>query len=418
MPIINTWNTFEEWVNESVTNGEQSLSPVVDTGQNGSIISSVIIDFDSPNGSYVILSFRASENEFEIDDTDVQWTQFTTPNQILKQIETTDLGTIKGRYYQVRARLIPSITEETPILKSLTINTSVSEQLIFPSSIAYETGKTIGQIIEFSGTKKIDKVSLNLSVVSKKKTNFIVGQDTRIAWQAINFQSSRDEWVFQPIAGEWVTNGISIQNKLQTQSYSKEDNNAYNNAPKLSYEIFFPYGGIWNLWGYGNTPEGIYYSIDNSMQLGELYLGIHSDSPYWTKAGTVYFEEGGLHTFTIYLSENAPIILDQWLFTSDSFIDGEDEVFYRTPTFNSFGPFMTVVRLRELEEGHPSSLTNESAINVSFYKSSNSIVASGKYNYNVQTGDEIGLTFDGGLSIEFMQIGGGANHFASWNKNI
>lgn len=422
------------------------LSPVFDTERNYSVMSSILTEYDSPNGSAVTFAFRASDTEFSQDDTTLKWTGFTSSDQIpsLSEIDLMDIGVFtQGRYHQVKMELRSSTQDspipdplrtETPVMKSLTVKTSPPDIIIHPTQPAYQPGIVLGQIAGFSGEKRIDKVTLNLSTTINDRRDFHVGSSRRVSFAAVNFQSSRDAWVFQPVPHwsdehGWDSSGLTLSNSLQTLSYTDLDD-AITNAPYLSYDFYIPTGGVWSMWGFGWAPDGIWWSIDDDttnlrkMTLGQNISGF-TNTPYWTKFGSMFFEEGGLHKFTVYLSSSTDVYLDEWLFTvnqqfetviTERGIDG-----FVTPMPTSKGPFNTVVRLRSLENGEPVPLVdppNGSNI-ISAYKSSIMINGSGKYNYAIQNSESgTGAVFNDGVFIEYMHIGGNADFFASWDYNF
>ena len=75
-----------------------------------------------------------------------------------------------------------------------------------------------------------------------------------------------------------------------------------------------------DMWGFGYTTGSVYWGIDGdishlqTLELGSDGLGL-SGLPRWTKFGSLYFKEGGTHTFTVYLGSLDQVILDQWYFT-------------------------------------------------------------------------------------------------------
>jgi len=418
------------------------LSPVVDTGKNKTLLSSILAEFETPNDSSITFSFRASDTLFTQDDVLVTWTGFTSPGQISTNImaEISDLGVfVIGRYQQIRIQLKPSslnssivdpLQIDTPILKSLEINTSVADQLLQASNSALIPGTILGQVVSFSGTKVVDKVSINLSVTSVDPKSFVVGQAGTISWHAAVFLDSRDEWVFQPVVhwlpeNGWETSGITIENTLQSESYPILED-ALQNAPFLRYSIFFPSGGTYNLWGRGYTAnDGIFWQLDDDItHLRKFTLGTDDSGlpgiPQWTNFGTIFLEEGGLHTFTVYLSSIQQVRLDQWYFTTNTdfkniLIDTDG---FTSPVPVSKSPFMTVVRLRNLINGQMEQLNtdNSASISIAAWLSSQTILASGKFNYEIRDRDSaLGVQFTDGLSIEFMQVGGTDKHFPSWN---
>lgn len=413
------------------------LSPVFDTGQDNSLLLGIYTEYESPNGSSVEFSFRASNTTFTQSNTSVKWTGFTSANQLPSGVvsELKDIGVyVKGRYQQVRVRLSPSneyssipdsLQLETPVLYVVEISTGNSNKLLPVSNTAFEPGTILGQIVRIPGTHTIDKLSLNLSVTATDAKEFIVGKGGVLSFQAANFWDGRETWVFQPIlhwlpSNDWITSGTTIQNTLQNQNYySVEDSIA--NAPFLKYRLFFPSSGNYDLWGYGYTSSGVYWSIgDDITHLRKFTLGDDSSgwsqTPKWTKFGNIFINEGGVYNFNVYLSDNSTIILDQWYFTDNkNFIN---EVELDTPMPLSEAPFNTAVRLRSLYGGDLDDLGNPQAnspVSFSTWLSSRVIKASGKFSYEIRDTHGNGLNFTDGLSIEYWQIGGSENNFAAWD---
>lgn len=423
------------------------VSPVIDTENENNIISSIYSVFSTPNGSSVQFSFRSRNTEFQIDadNNDVPWTGFTLPGQILNESDTnlSDIGLfVRGRYVQVRVLLNPSdvnsplfdaLSIDTPSIEKIQINIGSDLLLANPSNHAYYQGTILGQIAKFTGRKNIQKVSLNLNVNNLGRRNIIEGKNGFISFQAANFQRSRNEWVFQPEnhwLGGWKTSGTSIKNTLKYDSF--EDEIFVDNAPFIGYELFFPESGTYDLWGYGYTDgEGLPWSFDgDTTNLRSMNLGIQQSGwygiPRWTKFGTVYVNEGGIKTFDVYLKNNNTIILDQWFFTTDINLEFEFENIgddaFTTPLPLSKGTFNTALRLRKLSSsGGVNGIDNPLLIGTSItsWLTSNKILESGKYNYEIRNNiNNSGVYFDEGVSMEFWQIGGSKDFFASWNYII
>lgn len=408
------------------------LSPVIDTFRSDSILTGILATLQEPSGSTVSFSLRASNTEFQQDNTSVQWTGFTSPGQVSSGVlaDISDLGLIsRGRFQQVRVRLTPSTDElkiETPTLSSLSIYTSV-EDLVLSSARTAFARDPLTEIALFTGEKRIDKATIDLTVVTPARKNFIVGKNGVISFSAINFQDSKDEWIFQPLnTYGWNSNGSPISNTLQYESYT-DWQDAVTNAPSLTYSLYFPESGVYNLWGYGYTSGlGLYWGFhSDTTNLRTLQLGIDDSgwesTPRWTNFGSVFVEEGGEYEFTVYAGAIQTVILDQWYFTNKDFltelVDLGDEG-YSAPKPISDGPFMTILRLRSLLNGEvePISEVTEASIIVSSYLSSTKIFASGKLNYQIKNNiSSHGVSFTNGLSLEFWQIGGGPHSFAAWN---
>ena len=414
------------------------LSDVFDTGRNNSLLLNLYTEYETPNGASVEFSFRASDTLFNQTDTSVVWSGFTAPNHILTgtNANINDLGVyVRGRYHQVRARLSPSdiyssvsdpLQLDTPVLQVVEIDTGVSNKLLPVAMPTFEPGTIVGQIVNFAGTQTISKASLNLTVISSNRQEFIVGSSGTLSFQAANFWESRDEWVFQPVihwasTNGWETSGTTIQNTLQNQDYDSVED-AVINAPYLTYRLFFPSGGNYYLWGYGYTSgNGIYWALDGDtthlrgMTLGNDSSG-WSNTPQWTNFGSIFLNEGGIHTFTVYVGENNTTILDQWYFTTNANFSNEVEL--DTPMPLSQAPFNTLIRLRSLYGGELDDLVNPNASpseSFTAYLSSRVINASGKFNYEIRDAAGNGIDFIDGLSIEYWQLGGGEEHFAAWD---
>lgn len=410
------------------------LSPILDTGKNNSRIGSFTFGFESLNNSYVSFSFRANNSEFAQSDNSLDWSGFTSPNQIgnNQKVEPDDIGIfVSGRYLQIRALLFP--TSSSPSLSSIELNTAVTETLLVPAATALDHGTILGQTVNFTGTKTIYKISLDLSVTRTDPKEVITGSNGTVSFPSTVFQSARDSWIFQPVIhwlseNGWITSGTTLQNALQTDSYSVSDD-AVANAPYLNYEIYFPDAGVYELWGFGYTSgSGIFYSIDNdTTDLRRLQLGSQDSGwqgvPRWTNFGSFFFEEGSVHNFTVYLSEPQTAILDQWYFTQWDFatelsVLGQEG--YSTPRALSKLPFMTAVRLRSLTSGtvEPLDELTDDSVSITMWKSSAEIFASGEFNYEIRNNSlSSGIDFSDGLSIEYWQIGGSSKHFAAWFFN-
>ncbi len=417
-------------------------STVFDSKRNGDVLSSIFAEFDTSNDSSVTFSFRADDEAFDQDDTTVAWTGFTSPNQVTNGVieNLSNLGIFaKGRFQQVRAKLVPStsnstisdaLQSETPKLNTVEINVAPSPVLINTANAAFEPGTVLGQVITFKDSKEIHKVSLNLSVTADDRKSFFTGKGGTVSFQASNFQSSRDEWAFQPVlhwtsANGWSTSGTTIQNTLQAENYGVSDDAALN-APCLTYKLFFNEVGVYDLWGFGFVDgEGIFWSLDSDItNLRNFTLGLDQSGwtgvPRWTKFGSIFIDGGTTHTFTVYLKNINTTILDQWLFTTNKNLSSDlnFEDGYATPLPLSQGPFNTAVRLRDLAGGERDSLENPNSggASVTSWLSSEVITASSKFNYQIQDNiNTTGIAFNGGLSLEYWQIGGGPRNFAAWD---
>lgn len=285
--------------------------------------------------------------------------------------------------------------------------------------------KIIAQIVKFECSKTIDKVSLDFSVTKRDVTTFIVGSDGAVSFQASNFQHSRHDWVFQPAihwasSSSWDSSGTSVQNTFQSETYDS-DYAIVNSSPYLKYDFYVDREGVYDLWGYGYTNGNIYWGLDDDeTDLRSFTLGTSSGPPQWTKFGSVYCSEGGLHSFTIYLGTASLVVLDQWYFTDNR--NFEQNLTYTNSEFTSLAlsecPFNTIVRLRTLDGNNLDSLESPSSgnISVSSWLSSITILDSGSFNYKIQDiSARSGVLFDNGLSIECWQVGGSINHCVAWN---
>jgi len=141
--------------------------------------------------------------------------------------------------------------------------------MINPSISLFSLGKIAAQVVEFSGSKQIDKVSINFTTTAIKPLSIIVGQGGTISFQASNFQMSRKAWIFQPIihwlpSDSWETSGTTIINSLQNTFYSDSDD-AIENAPFLSYNLYFDEDGVYDLWGYGYVSSNIFWSFNGNV---------------------------------------------------------------------------------------------------------------------------------------------------------
>lgn len=450
MSSVKKWNTkadWQSWVNESISgtinviddslqlpvgiSSASFLSTIVDTERTGSILLSIVSEFDVPGTSTVEFSFRASENLFLQNDTSIIWTGFTGPGQFNSLVETEleDFGLlVQGRYHQVRVRLSANVSTPTisPILKSVQINTSLSSEFLYTSRPLYIPGTMSSQIVNFSGKKTIHKVSINLSVNDSDKRSFVVGKSDTVSFQASNFQDSRHSWVFQPmihwaLINNWKTSGTTIKNTLQDEKYDSVQD-AVANAPYLKYNLFFPSKGVYYLWGRGFiNNDGIYWSFDNdTSDLRKFTLGINQsgslDIPKWTKVGSVFLEEGGLHSFTVYLGNLNTVILDQWYFTTNNTFEN-NLTDLDSPLPLSRTPFNTAIRLRSLDNGVLDSLEFPvDNLAITSWKPSVLIPSSGVFNYEIRNSlDNSGVSFTDGLSIDTWQIGGSINDSIGWD---
>ena len=278
---------------------------------------------------------------------------------------------------------------------------------------AYAVGTILGQTVNFVGEqKKIGKVSTNLTLVSEESYSYFVENEGYVSFQASNFQSSRDDYVFQPvISPSFVSCGTPIQNSFQSKNYTDETE-IINNAPYLKYNIYFSTSGLYYLWAYA-CPDLLWTLSDDTTNLRVMtWLCI---KPTWSNFGSFYIKEGGLYTFTVYSCNANTTLLDQWFFTTNDNLDNVAD--YASDL--SDGPFNTAIRVRSLYNEEVDSLNSPQASpahNSTSWLSSNNIKASGKFNYEIRDSEgEIGITFTDGLSIEYWQIGGSSKFFASFD---
>jgi len=307
---------------------------------------------------------------------------------------------------------------------SATVTTGTIEtDLITRSRPLFQLGTLITQIAPFIGAKTLHKTSIDLSITTANPTNFVVGSNGTVSFQAANFYDGRDTWVFHPVlhwsdSKSWETSGLSIENTLQTESYSTSASAAAN-APYLEYNLFLDVAGVYNLWGYGFTSGGVFWSWDgDTTDMRQFTLGSSATGPpEWTKFGTIESPEGGLHSFSVYLSDTATVVLDQWYLTTNT----EDLSYPFTPLALSKAPFTTGIRIRSLDNGSLDDLEGPSAGSerVVAWMPSKNVTASGKYNYELQNSDAgSGVTFTDGASIDIWQTGGSFEYFAAWDFTL
>ncbi len=302
-------------------------------------------------------------------------------------------------------------------------------QLITQSKPTFELGTIIAQIAQFSGSKTIDKISLNLTATNSEIQTMVIGVAGTLSFSAAAFQSGRDTWNFQPVihwdpAKNWTTRGTSIENTLQTVSYLSSAD-ASLNAPLIRYKLFLDTPGTYDLWGLGYTStEGVYWSFDDdTSDMRKMTLGTFSGPPQWTKFGSFFSNAGGQHTFSIYLSDATTVVLDQWYFTRDTDFDQtiSSEGLDFTPLDVSEGPYNTATRVRSLSPYGTLDglvLPTPDSTSVTQWLSSEVITASGAYHYGIQNSTSgTGVVYTDGLSMEFWQIGGrsSAEFFPSWD---
>ncbi len=299
--------------------------------------------------------------------------------------------------------------------------------LITPSKSALDVGTIFTQIGTFSGTKTIDKISLNLSTTTADLQSLIIGSEGVVSFQSANFRESRDSWVFQPMihwlsSNNWETSGTTIQNTLQFENYEDTDDAALN-APFIKYDLFLDLPGVYELWGLGFTSsEGVFWSWDeDTTHMRRFTLGDPAGPPVWTKFGVINSPAGGQHSFSVYLSDAANVVLDQWYFTQDTYFEQTIPVL-QNGEFSvlplSKAPFNTALRARSLDGNNLDSLSSpiSGSASITSWVSSKTIAASGVFNYPLQDNSSgRGVSYSNGLSIDYWQLGGSSNHMASWD---
>lgn len=302
-------------------------------------------------------------------------------------------------------------------------------QLITQSKPTFELGTIIAQIAQFSGFKTIDKISLNLTSTNSEIQTMVIGVAGVLSFSAAAFQSGRNTWTFQPVihwdpTKDWTTRGTTIENTLQTVLYLSSVD-ASMNAPFIKHKLFLDIPGTYDLWGLGYTStEGVYWSFDDdTSDMRKMVLGTPGGPPQWTKFGSFFSQEGGQHTFSIYLSDATTVVLDQWYFTQDTNFDQtiSSEGLDFLPLVLSKSPFNTAVRVRSLSPYETLDglvLPTPGSSVVTQWSSSEVITASGVYHYGLQNNiNGTGVIYTDGLSIEFWQIGGSSSSdfFPSWD---
>lgn len=435
-----TWDTNSLWA-EWTNDGGDFLSPVIES-ESEYIINGLVVDFNLNEDVQIIFSFRSSPDSFIVLDNSIPWTGhiFSNDIEIQKEVSLSDIGVfLKGKYHQIKVSIHPepeSLELFSPLssnsLNSLTISTGQDFTLLQPARAAFSPGNFIGQIIRFDGEQNVYKVSIDINITSVESKDIIEGHGDHISFYAANFQNSKKSSVWQPVINwglnEWASSGTPISNIFQTDSYTTNED-VVTNAPMLEYKMLFPKGGLYHLWGYGytTTDGSLRWGFDGDIShlklasLGQQVSGFVG-IPYWTKFGSVYFEEGGEHTFSVYCRINEQVVLDQWFFTQDETFDQilENNIGFETPLPISKCPFNTIVRLRSLNGDSLEDLENPSSgyINISAWQPSNGANASTKFNYIISDNITDGIDFVDGLSLEFWQIGGDRKYFASWNYSF
>jgi len=266
----------------------------------------------------------------------------------------------------------------------------------------------------------LQKVSLDLTIESSQK-RYIEVRNGIGSFQACNFQRSREAWCFEPVSDvDWGTNGTPITNNLTLQGYDfSSDRQLLNDAPHLTYDLYFFEAGTYDLWVYGYSAGQVYWGLDgDTTHLRPLvfecseYDEYCNQKPYWQKFGTIYLTDGGVHSFSVYLGDLAEVVLDQWYFTSNEDfqddLDLEGEEAYRQALPLSPGPFMTVLSVTAGTEYNPQMATS--------WLSSVKMPDSGIYNYGIYgTQTELGIEYEDSIALSFWQVGGDLDNYAAWN---
>lgn len=303
-------------------------------------------------------------------------------------------------------------------IRSIEMNASTPLVTLGSATAAYLPGTVLAQIVNFSGEKKIDKVSLSLAVSASESSEVVEESCGMASFPACCFTGSRNAWVFQPVVpGGWESCGTSIENSLQNDTYSEGE--VASAAPSLNYSILFQTPGVYDFWAYYFGEAGsFYWGLDGDLTNLAASAVAAFAVPQWTKMGSIEIKEGGIRTLTVYSRTSSRMVLDQWCFTTSD-LQAEFAVnpnSNRRPLPLSHGPFMTAVRLRSLHNGTIDSLASPlSPYPQSFtsWLSSKNMIASGQFNYEIQR-DGTGITFTDGVSLEYWQVGGGRNQSAAW----
>lgn len=309
---------------------------------------------------------------------------------------------------------------------------SLDSQVSGSCTTELEWGHFVGQVINFSGEKNIAKCSVDLTVLNPYFQAFFEAEDY-IAFSAINCQTSKNQWAFQPYNHVSITDfnpgNTPVYNLFQEESYTSAT--AAEDAPYLSYSLLFGQIGIYNLYIYGYVEDGAAFWGFNgdTLDLRTLEVGslAYPDMPYWTLVGSVYINELGLRTLEIYLGDKDKLcLLDQicLVYESVTMIGDLPETFvsHRDPLSTlSVGPFTSALRFRNLHSGSPYSLDEEGPgdINVTSWLSSLEIPDCGEYNFfPADTSFIKGVDFTNGLCLEYWQVDGNINNYAAWNYKI
>ena len=393
------------------------LSDVVDTGETGSLPMSVRGSFETPGSSTVSVSLRAAESSFGQENNSIDWTGTTTPGQFLSDEDANlgDLGILaRGRYQQVRLFLEPS---STPVVNSLTLSSAAPDTLLGTSDYAFVPGDYIRQTLTSSADDTVDKAELDLTVETEEHI-YIDAMYGTASFYAANFQSSRKSWVFQPVGR------IPIINSLQTSTHDTVEE-IVDRAPYLTYNIYFTAPGVYEMWVLANLSGcSLYWSFDDDETHLRCIEPAGEQDPYgdpeWQRFGSLYIEEGGLYTFTVYSSSPEQTILEQWYFTTRTTFadeiaaDGEGGSSRAMPI--SRGPFTTAITVGvSVNDPYLPDLPDTSFTS---YLPSVDMIGSGKFNYDLRAPTGMAIHDLDEIEIDFWQIGGSRTNFAAWNYTV
>ncbi len=392
-------------------------SRVIDTESDDNFIARLTSTFSANNGS-IEISARASNTAFSENDSALEWSHFSDPIDSEVNFGYEQLGIYSnGRYFQVRVRISPSndaLRTESPVIESLEVVFAKNSQFVSPVTTAFEYGKLIGQVCEFTGEKDISKVSISLNVSRESPIDVILQKGDYISFLAANFSGGRETYRFHPSCHfgdtEWKTSRTPLSNSSQSEAYATAED-AEENSPYISYDFYSSTGGTYQLWGYGYGD--FYYSFNSHAANSASLIG---NKPSWQSFGYIVLEEGSYNTFRVYLKDTNVVVFDQWYFTTDLSFDTElynsGAESYELPLPVSSGPFNTALRIRRLNDYNDIDAVDQSTEydSITIWKPSSKIMASGKFNYKLPEP----TSYSGGLIIEFWQIGGGINHCAAW----
>lgn len=188
------------------------VSPVVDTEISNGLVSQITCNYDLPSDTAISFAFRSSNSESGI--TTATWSGYTSPDQIIDS-EPSDVSVIgsKGRYSQIKMLFLPSANSthsETPVVSFLQVVWDTGSQTINLSNAAHQPGQMLGQTVDFSGSKTIDKLTMNFTIRNKKSVPYIMGDADTISFQAANFSRSTYSERIQPATTSSLSSGIPI----------------------------------------------------------------------------------------------------------------------------------------------------------------------------------------------------------------